>query len=160
MAADPAAGARRRSRRDRGPAHRADRRPGRPRGAGERRAATPGRGLRRAADRADQDDHDRDPLDPATDFGPVISAEARDRILGYIDSGKAEGATLAYGGGRPAGPLFERGFWGRADDLHRRQQRHDDRPRGDLRPSPGRDPQSGHRRGDPHRQRHRIRAVR
>jgi acyl-CoA reductase-like NAD-dependent aldehyde dehydrogenase len=52
-----------------------------------------------------------DPLDPATDLGPVISAVARDRILRYIDSGKAEGATLAYGGGQPAGPLFERGFW-------------------------------------------------
>jgi acyl-CoA reductase-like NAD-dependent aldehyde dehydrogenase len=52
-----------------------------------------------------------DPLDPATDFGPVISAQARDRILGYIDSGKAEGATLAYGGGVPDGPRFERGFW-------------------------------------------------
>jgi acyl-CoA reductase-like NAD-dependent aldehyde dehydrogenase len=52
-----------------------------------------------------------DPLDPATDFGPVISAEARDRILRYIDSGRQEGATLAYGGGRPAGPQFERGFW-------------------------------------------------
>ena len=52
-----------------------------------------------------------DPLDPATDFGPVISAEAQDRILGYIASGQAEGATLAYGGGRPAGPQFERGFW-------------------------------------------------
>jgi acyl-CoA reductase-like NAD-dependent aldehyde dehydrogenase len=52
-----------------------------------------------------------DPLDPATDFGPVISAEARDRILGYIDTGKAEGATLAYGGGTPSGPQFERGFW-------------------------------------------------
>jgi acyl-CoA reductase-like NAD-dependent aldehyde dehydrogenase len=52
-----------------------------------------------------------DPLDPATDFGPVISAEAQDRILGYIASGQAEGAKLAYGGGRPAGPRFERGFW-------------------------------------------------
>ena len=52
-----------------------------------------------------------DPLDPATDFGPVISAEARDRILRYIASGHAEGATLAYGGGRPDGPQFERGFW-------------------------------------------------
>ena len=51
-----------------------------------------------------------DPLDPATDFGPVISAEAQDRILRYIDSGQAEGATLAYGGGL-AGPRFERGFW-------------------------------------------------
>jgi len=52
-----------------------------------------------------------DPLDPATDFGPVISAEAQARILRYIDSGVTEGATLAYGGGRPAGPRFERGFW-------------------------------------------------
>ena len=52
-----------------------------------------------------------DPLDPATDFGPVISAEAQDRILAYIASGQAEGATLAYGGGRPDGPRFERGFW-------------------------------------------------
>ena len=51
-----------------------------------------------------------DPLDPATDFGPVISAEARDRILGYIETGQTEGATLAYGGGRPARG-FERGFW-------------------------------------------------
>jgi acyl-CoA reductase-like NAD-dependent aldehyde dehydrogenase len=52
-----------------------------------------------------------DPLDPATDFGPVISAEARDRILRYIETGVTEGATLAYGGGTPAGPRFERGFW-------------------------------------------------
>ena len=52
-----------------------------------------------------------DPLDMATDFGPVISAEAQDRILGYIETGRKEGATLAYGGGRPGGPQFERGFW-------------------------------------------------
>jgi acyl-CoA reductase-like NAD-dependent aldehyde dehydrogenase len=52
-----------------------------------------------------------DPLDPATDLGPVISAEAQDRILNYIETGQTEGATLAYGGGRPAGPQFERGFW-------------------------------------------------
>jgi acyl-CoA reductase-like NAD-dependent aldehyde dehydrogenase len=52
-----------------------------------------------------------DPLDPATDIGPVISAEARDRILRYIETGRAEGATLAYGGSTPAGPRFERGFW-------------------------------------------------
>jgi acyl-CoA reductase-like NAD-dependent aldehyde dehydrogenase len=52
-----------------------------------------------------------DPLDPATDFGPVISAEARTRILRYIEAGLKESATLAYGGGMPAGPQFERGFW-------------------------------------------------
>jgi len=52
-----------------------------------------------------------DPLEVATDFGPVISAEAQDRILRYIATGNAEGAKLVYGGGRPAGPQFERGFW-------------------------------------------------
>jgi betaine-aldehyde dehydrogenase len=52
-----------------------------------------------------------DPLEEATDLGPVISAEARDRILRYIESGQKEGATLAYGGGVPTGPGFERGFW-------------------------------------------------
>jgi acyl-CoA reductase-like NAD-dependent aldehyde dehydrogenase len=52
-----------------------------------------------------------DPLDPATDLGPVISAEAQMRILRYIEAGQAQGATLAYGGGTPAGPQFERGFW-------------------------------------------------
>jgi len=52
-----------------------------------------------------------DPLDPATDLGPVISAVARDRILNYIETGQTEGATLAYGGGVPDGPQFERGFW-------------------------------------------------
>jgi betaine-aldehyde dehydrogenase len=52
-----------------------------------------------------------DPLDPGTDLGPVISAEAQKRILRYIDTGVQEGATLACGGGVPAGPQFERGFW-------------------------------------------------
>lgn len=32
------------------------------------------------------------PLDPATDVGPVMSATQRDRILGYIERGKQEGA--------------------------------------------------------------------
>ena len=34
-------------------------------------------------------------------MGPVISAKQRDRVLGYVDRGVAEGATLAVGGGRP-----------------------------------------------------------
>jgi aldehyde dehydrogenase (NAD+) len=42
--------------------------------------------------------------DPQRDdiiMGPLISARQRDRVLGYIDKGLAEGATLALGGGRP-----------------------------------------------------------
>ena len=34
-------------------------------------------------------------------MGPLISAKQRERVLGYIDKGVAEGATLALGGGRP-----------------------------------------------------------
>jgi aldehyde dehydrogenase (NAD+) len=44
--------------------------------------------------------------DPGQDesvfMGPVVSARQRDRVLGYIERGKEEGATLVTGGGRPA----------------------------------------------------------
>jgi acyl-CoA reductase-like NAD-dependent aldehyde dehydrogenase len=42
-----------------------------------------------------------DPFDGATRLGPLASAAQRDRVLGYIDKGKSEGAALAAGGGRP-----------------------------------------------------------
>jgi len=41
-----------------------------------------------------------DPLHPDTQQGPQVSQEQFDRILGYIDSGKKEGARLAVGGQR------------------------------------------------------------
>jgi aldehyde dehydrogenase (NAD+) len=44
-----------------------------------------------------------DPFDGATRLGPLASAAQRDRVLGYIEKGKSEGATLAAGGGRPSG---------------------------------------------------------
>jgi len=34
-------------------------------------------------------------------MGPLVSEKQRDRVLGYIERGVAEGATLAMGGGRP-----------------------------------------------------------
>ena len=43
-----------------------------------------------------------DPQRPDVLMGPVISAKQRDRVLGYIEKGVAEGATLALGGGRPS----------------------------------------------------------
>jgi aldehyde dehydrogenase (NAD+) len=42
-----------------------------------------------------------DPQRPDVMMGPVISQKQRDRVLGYIEKGKSEGATLALGGGRP-----------------------------------------------------------
>jgi geranial dehydrogenase len=44
-----------------------------------------------------------DPLDLATQVGPLASSEHRDRVEGYIAKGLGEGARLALGGGRPAG---------------------------------------------------------
>ena len=43
-----------------------------------------------------------DPLDPSTHVGALISPEHLERVAGYIESGKAEGAEVALGGGRAA----------------------------------------------------------
>jgi acyl-CoA reductase-like NAD-dependent aldehyde dehydrogenase len=37
-------------------------------------------------------------LDPETEFGPLVSAEQYERVVGYIDSGLAEGAEAVVGG--------------------------------------------------------------
>ncbi len=42
-----------------------------------------------------------DPNDMSNLMGPLINARQRDRVLGYIEKGKAEGARLLVGGGRP-----------------------------------------------------------
>jgi acyl-CoA reductase-like NAD-dependent aldehyde dehydrogenase len=38
-------------------------------------------------------------LDPQTQLGPLVSADQHDRVTGYIEKGKAEGAELVAGGG-------------------------------------------------------------
>ncbi len=50
-----------------------------------------------------------DPLEMSTNIGPLISAQQRDKVLGYIESAKQDGATVAHGGGVPDG--FAKGFW-------------------------------------------------
>jgi aldehyde dehydrogenase (NAD+) len=52
-----------------------------------------------------------DPQRPDVMMGPVISSKQRERVLGLIEKGKAEGATLAVGGGRPSGDEFAKGWW-------------------------------------------------
>jgi betaine-aldehyde dehydrogenase len=39
-----------------------------------------------------------DPLDPATQMGPLVSPRQRDKVMGYIERGIAEGARLVCGG--------------------------------------------------------------
>jgi aldehyde dehydrogenase (NAD+) len=50
-----------------------------------------------------------DPTDPANLMGPLINARQRDRVLGYIEKGKAEGGRLLVGGGVPE--RFPKGFF-------------------------------------------------
>jgi malonate-semialdehyde dehydrogenase (acetylating)/methylmalonate-semialdehyde dehydrogenase len=49
--------------------------------------------------------------DPDSEMGPVITAAARDRIVGLIGSGEAEGATLAVDGRGLTVPGYEEGFF-------------------------------------------------
>ncbi|MDG5605061.1 aldehyde dehydrogenase family protein, partial [Escherichia coli] len=52
-----------------------------------------------------------DPLDPEIHLGPLINAAQRDKVVAYIEKGKAEGATLAFGGGVPNMQGFEGGCY-------------------------------------------------
>lgn len=50
-----------------------------------------------------------DPGDPSTVCGPLISARQRERVEGFLESARADGARFACGGGRPDGA--GRGYW-------------------------------------------------
>ncbi|MFI9610522.1 aldehyde dehydrogenase [Streptomyces sp. NPDC052023] len=50
-----------------------------------------------------------DPLDPATQVGPLVAQRQQRRNLDYIRIGQEEGAKILTGGGRPAG--LERGWY-------------------------------------------------
>src|SRR5262249_12950873 len=46
-------------------------------------------------------------MEPGTQMGPLVSAEQLSRVTGYLDSGRADGATALTGGGR----YGERGYF-------------------------------------------------
>jgi betaine-aldehyde dehydrogenase len=48
-------------------------------------------------------------LDPETDIGPVVTRAQRDKIVGYLESGKSQGARAVVGGGTP--PSQDRGWF-------------------------------------------------
>jgi len=50
-----------------------------------------------------------DPFQPDVGIGPLAMQRQLERVQGYIEKGKAEGATVALGGGRPAD--LNRGFF-------------------------------------------------
>ncbi len=47
-----------------------------------------------------------DPMDEAVNFGPMVSENQMNIVLGYIEKGKAEGARLVHGGARLDRPGF------------------------------------------------------
>ena len=49
-------------------------------------------------------------LDPATEMGPLVSKVQQDRVLGYLEKGKAEGATAVLDGGLAEVPGYSGGF--------------------------------------------------
>ena len=73
-----------------------------------------------------------DPLEAETRLGPMVEKPHLDKVLGYIEKGRAEGARIVTGGERTLDR--DRRLLRGADDLRRRAQHDDDRARGDLRP--------------------------
>jgi phenylacetaldehyde dehydrogenase len=45
-------------------------------------------------------------MDPSSEFGPLISAQQRERVAGFVEAGLREGAELVCGGGSPARPGY------------------------------------------------------
>ena len=52
-----------------------------------------------------------DPLDEATQMGPLISAAQFEKVLGFVEIGRQEGARLICGGGKKRVEGFEKGFF-------------------------------------------------
>jgi betaine-aldehyde dehydrogenase len=52
-----------------------------------------------------------DPLDPATQMGPLIAAEHMEKVLSYMAHGEAEGATLLTGGRRVTEGALAKGYF-------------------------------------------------
>ena len=49
--------------------------------------------------------------DAASEMGPIVTPESRDRIVGFIDSGEAQGAEIRVDGRGLVVPGFENGFF-------------------------------------------------
>lgn len=50
-------------------------------------------------------------LDPETESGPLVSAAHREKVEGYVELGRSEGARLLTGGRRPTGDHLRTGFF-------------------------------------------------
>jgi betaine-aldehyde dehydrogenase len=55
--------------------------------------------------------HVGDPLDPTTQMGPLISAQHLEKVLGYIEAGRLDGARLVTGGQRVTDGALSKGYF-------------------------------------------------
>ena len=98
-----------------------------------------------------------DPTDPTVYMGPLISDRQRQRVQAHVDRAVADGATVATGGGPPAGARARLLLPAHPHRRRRRGQRH--RPGGGVRAG-ARDPAARRRRRcRPHRQQLDLRAL-
>ena len=95
-----------------------------------------------------------DPLDAATQMGPVASRQQLEKDEGMVKRALADGAELVYGGGFPQRLLLL------PDDPRERRTRQLHRPERGVRPGAVGDPLRGRGGGDRHRQRHALRPRR
>jgi aldehyde dehydrogenase (NAD+) len=51
------------------------------------------------------------PLDPATEMGPLTSQRQQQSVLSYCEIAQQQGAEILIGGKKPSGATFERGFF-------------------------------------------------
>ncbi len=91
-----------------------------------------------------------DPLDPATQLGALVDEVQTKTVLGYIDSGRSEGARLLER--RPPRARGDRRLLRRAHRVRRRAARDGHRARGDLRSRARCDHRAGRRGGRARRQ--------
>ncbi len=52
-----------------------------------------------------------DGMDPSSETGPLVSAQHRDKVEGYVRLGISEGARLVAGGARPDDPALAEGYF-------------------------------------------------
>ncbi len=86
--------------------------------------------------------------DPEAEMGPLVTAEHRDKVSGYVDLGVKEGAKLVVDGRGLKLQGYENGFFLGGclfDDV---RHRHAHLPRRDFRPGAVRGARAGPRRGD------------
>ena len=52
-----------------------------------------------------------DPMDPATDQGPLVSRRQQERVAGFVERARADGAKVVVGGEIPAGALARGAYY-------------------------------------------------